>query len=924
MSFDHIMPEMNNHKPDSIVSLELLKKLRKEANLTQTQLGDLLGISQEVLSRYESGKSSIPLEIAIKLVEQLGLGYRMMVGEPHRDFGPIDPGDPYRDYLARLRILNDFIQKEEANQTESEKSDPPKSPGNESLLDGYFMIVNKFSGNCLDVKEENMQDGGSIFPFPPHGGENQQWRFLSRADGYFEILAKHSGKSLDDANRSNQDGGLVHQWTRHGAKNQQWKLIQAEDDCYFIESGVGGLCLDEAHDGNSIHLWSRHGGKNQQWRLERPSHEESPHSAKDESSGSSNDLYSLSNLQVLVKNLQQLPRLVIAGRSDAGKSHVANSLLGIEILPTDYQPLTKIPIVIVHKDYRPHFVTTDCVMLRGKFDMDVLSYESKFAKHIVQGGSMDILSQAIHTPTDERRVISGDIVGTNPDEEAADTEWAVVFADSDILRSCIIVDTPGFAASDTDSDRAVEACRGAEMLLYCSPAMGCLNQEDLFRLNLLLKMLPSPESTDGSFPLFGNFMLVITHAAPHLSEDNLSRIKHKVANRFIKHFAEDIRNRNNTILKIDDCFVTFWSELESRHRIMRERIQRLLCEDFPRYRMSVADAQISAFCQQATVANKAQIDEWMSSLNRWEESNNFLQEIDPKEPKRKEWVASRRKIIEDSIGQHESDSVGTFSSYFDDQVNPDCIEKTIREHFSNQEDAKNELAPLILKRIDDFISRDLAKRSNLISDQINEFLKDYTNMGRVNFDSRADSICIPGFDPVAAFAGGLAGLTTFGALSVWAANLGNLGGYIIAAKTVGLLACMMPTPPVVLIMTTIAAMGGPVVLAIALSILSAITLFFCFSKSWQRRMAEKICDDFLNQGMKDKWKEGIQKYWRDTLIGFQCASDNVEQDWTAKLSEWRKIVESSSKETIQKRIDALERKNNFLARLPWIRMSEEN
>jgi len=733
---------MNEEISSPLVSLELLKKLRKEAKFTQTFLAEKLGISQEVLSRYESGKNPIPLEIAVKLIEQLGLGYQMMVGEPNRDFGPVDPGDPYRDYLGRLRLLAEFIH---------------------------------------------------------------------------------------------------------------------------IEEPVG----------------------------------------------IQNDLNSPANLKFLVTSLGQLPRMVIAGRSDAGKSHVANSLIGEDILPTDYQPLTRIPIAIVHKDYQPAFVDTDCVMMCGSFDINVLSNESKFAQQYVFGGGRDILaSRAIHNESDE---------------ESGETDWAVVFVDADILRACVIVDTPGFSASETDTDRAAEACRGAEILIYCSPVVNCLNPDDFVRLNHMLKVLPSPESQEASFPTFGNFLFVITHAGPQVSEEKLNKIRQKVSHRFGEHFREDIRKRNteNTELNIEERFVTFWSELESRYRFMREKIHRLLREDFPRYRMTLADQQISEFRENATDANKAKIDEWKSFLSRWEESKSKAQELEKKEPSRKDWVSKRRKMIDDSIQGHEWDSVGDYSRYYDEQVNPDHVEKLIRDHFSKQEEAQNEIAPLVLKRIQDHVARDLDKRSSLIAEQINIFLKDYSSSGTIHIDSAVDGTFAPGFDAVASFAGGVAGLAAFGALAVWAATLGNLGGYIIIAQVVGLLSAIgIPTGGVATVISAIAAMGGPVVFAIAIAIIAAITAFFWFSKSWQRRMSEKICDEFRKQGMQEKIKEQVQKYWRDTLIGFQTAADALERDWDAYLSDLKKIIDSDSKESIQTHIQSLERLNDFFARLPWIRFQK--
>ena len=87
-------------------------------------------------------------------------------------------------------------------------------------------------------------------------------------------------------------------------------------------------------------------------------------------------------------------------------------------------------------------------------------------------------------------------------------------------------------------------------------------------------------------------------------------------------------------------------------------------------------------------------------------------------------------------------------------------------------------------------------------------------------------------------AGSLWVLRPFLAATVWATMLGNLGGYIIVAKVVGLLAMIgVPTGGVAAVVTSIAAFGGPIVLGLALAILAAIAVFLFFWKSatrWSR------------------------------------------------------------------------------------------
>lgn len=59
---------------------ERLKQLRKERKLTQTQLGDLVGLSQSVIYNYEYNQRTISLSNAVKLSNALGVSLDYFAG----------------------------------------------------------------------------------------------------------------------------------------------------------------------------------------------------------------------------------------------------------------------------------------------------------------------------------------------------------------------------------------------------------------------------------------------------------------------------------------------------------------------------------------------------------------------------------------------------------------------------------------------------------------------------------------------------------------------------------------------------------------------------------------------------------------------------------------------------------------------------
>lgn len=58
-----------------------IAQLRKEQNLTQQQLADELGLSQQIVASYEIGRRRIPVSTLPKLARTLGVSVEALIGE---------------------------------------------------------------------------------------------------------------------------------------------------------------------------------------------------------------------------------------------------------------------------------------------------------------------------------------------------------------------------------------------------------------------------------------------------------------------------------------------------------------------------------------------------------------------------------------------------------------------------------------------------------------------------------------------------------------------------------------------------------------------------------------------------------------------------------------------------------------------------
>ncbi len=58
---------------------EKIRKIRKENNLTQTEFAKLFGITQDKLSKYETGLVGVPIEVLLKISEKFKISLNWLL-----------------------------------------------------------------------------------------------------------------------------------------------------------------------------------------------------------------------------------------------------------------------------------------------------------------------------------------------------------------------------------------------------------------------------------------------------------------------------------------------------------------------------------------------------------------------------------------------------------------------------------------------------------------------------------------------------------------------------------------------------------------------------------------------------------------------------------------------------------------------------
>ena len=105
----------------------------------------------------------------------------------------------------------------------------------------YYYISNAKNGSQLDILNWSLSDGGGIILYNGGKGNNEQWYFQYAGDGYYYILSRHSGKCLEVSGGSTTDNASIQQRTLNGSDQQMWRLLPTNATCeqYAPDSPVG-------------------------------------------------------------------------------------------------------------------------------------------------------------------------------------------------------------------------------------------------------------------------------------------------------------------------------------------------------------------------------------------------------------------------------------------------------------------------------------------------------------------------------------------------------------------------------------------------------------------------------------------------------------------------------------------------------------
>jgi len=632
------------------------------------------------------------------------------------------------------------------------------------------------------------------------------------------------------------------------------------------------------------------------------------------------------DLKEAIERYKQKPNLVLTGGFDAGKSHLANWLLGSKNLPEAYQPATRIITFVRHSEDRPNWCKDDVLILGDGFwqrdekgqqiiDLMLLNNQERCENNCIIAGEFDVLQK----------------YGVHGENEDISAYAAIVYLNSTLLKACNLVDLPGYSDEpdevSKDVEKATNAAKIADILIYASPVTGHINGQDMIRLSSLLELLPAAEQEYEDFPTLGNFFVVATHANPSISDDQLKGIPKRAAQRLYKNLGEAVLKRRSEKIKreiseedLQKRFFTFWSDTPARCQALSDDLTKLLKTLFPKVRMSHISREMQVLVEVNAKKSDILIEEYKSKLANIEHERAKLKALEDNELTRHPESQRRRKKALNKIQELKQATKSSFKRKAAQLLTVDNVERIIRCKYDSKSEAQEYLAGYLTEQLKHELTQISEKNAEEFRREIEDFLKSYqVTLKLPNFN---ETINVTGFDEKAAFLGGLTGLSGFGALGFWAATLGNLGGYILVAKLVSLLSALGIsfglTGGTAGVMAIVAAIGGPVVLGVALMAGLAMAIWGFFSESWEKRLAKKVVSYFEEQNVCDKFQKAIDDYWEDTAKAFNPAADAVETDWQKYIENFRQDVSGdvASKERLEKIVNILQQLLEFWKRVP--------
>ncbi len=598
----------------------------------------------------------------------------------------------------------------------------------------------------------------------------------------------------------------------------------------------------------------------------------------------------LENFKDIIGNTKvngRKPLVGALGPSDSGKSTLMNYLLGTTVIPAAYTPMTTVPTYIMHISEKPDIFEdqADNAVVFGrpvdsrkkKFKHEMI-YDSDIAgKYVIRKGNYESILKDFGTRD-----------GAYYENETWNIEEIVIYVDADILKEVTLVDLPGFGTGDRKDDDVslTMDMRRFDFIFLLSPADGFQRATEAGAFLDVLRNIRGKEESKDKTEDLNRIYFLATHCNSIGNPDKVKEIIHRGCERLVKMMPEGEKERfgidENHFKTLEKRFFGF----ENTVKFYCETLNKDIEKNFPTFAKNKYDSTIkslNAVCTEYDSKYKKELKKIQKGKGKTPGQKREKKRAKEFLKKSKEALDESNKKLKESASEYCKKHMEDMSKGYSDTFNETNIQQIIKnKDLKNKKTDIETLVNYLSAELGDLMADSMKKHGNAFAKEVNAEITNYKqNVNRELKDLNSD-IDMNGFDFTRAFASGLAGVATYGALAIWATVVAagsNLGAYILVAKVVSALSALgISVGGTGAVVSAIAAIGGPVTIGITLALLAAVAVFGIFTGTWQSRVAKRLIKEFEKERVLPKYMDQIEKYWDDTCEALDsCFKELHEQ-----------------------------------------------
>ncbi len=641
-------------------------------------------------------------------------------------------------------------------------------------------------------------------------------------------------------------------------------------------------------------------------------------------------------VRLLSQRVRRKVKIKFIGHPDSGKTSLIAALIGEDgkHLPVGWTPETSCVCCIKSVADRPAWAGNDRVIVFNSVNVKTSEHESEKPKSIdelidacsrgdeefrsrciVKSGGWDILADyTSHSRREELGI----------DDITDDADAIVAYSDASLLKNCDIVDLPGYNPHGTsklggeeefdsnDSMLAVNEMRNADAIVIMCNAGNFLYGDNGDMAYTAITSLPTFTEKEDMKPM-ANLFVLASHAknVPN-NEDNDYTEDNKDLQKILQKGSHSLWERvkgHPSLMKAGYTESDFRARFFTSDITSNKLSQRFIAdfcsfsEKLPVVQLKRSIDMVSGFFTGKHLAAKNELE----ALNNVSSSLTAL-DLNAHTHSSEKITEEANEILE-FIEQLRNESISETKEVYNRVINKDHIVEIIedKKYHKNKRDI-GELLNDLSAELNNGVMGILNEKGAMFSERIDDFTEktdsDFskTFSGEFNFS----------FDAKRAFAGGVAGAAVLGALAIWAAACGNLGGYIIIAQVVGLLASIgIHVGGTAAAISAVSAIGGPVTIAIGLAVAAALTLFLALGGTWKRSIGNKIVKQYEKADALGTYLKSVNKFWDDTKEAFILGCDNIVKEWDETSEKIRTLIENKNNER-EARIEFLKKSIEYL------------